>query len=383
VAIARRATITLLALVLGAATLAACGGGGDDGDRASSDDGAAAVTTTTVPCTEAPLAERAAAVLVVGIDDDTTADGPLTKEVLGIGVGGVVIKAPNVVDGAQLTRLVEGLRAGSTRPILVTADEEGGRVSRLKAVVGSTSSARSLGQQTDDAVTAEAARRGALMRSFGIDIVLGPVVDADGGPADGAIGDRSFSGDVAAAGDKAAAFVAGLRQSEVQATIKHFPGQGGVVDDSHLGTVVSHQPRAEVEASARAFLPSVEAGAGAVMVSHVTYESIGPLPASVEPAMYELLRSLGFEGAAMTDALGMGAIVQRWPIPQAAVVALGAGADIVLINQGQEAVGIRDAIVAAVADGSLPEARLDEAVGRMLTLRGDDPRSMTCPGSRP
>jgi beta-N-acetylhexosaminidase len=153
-----------------------------------------------------------------------------------------------------------------------------------------------------------------------------------------------------------------------------------VADDSHLGTVVSDQPREVVEASAKAFLPSLEAGAGAVMVSHVTFSALGPLPASVEPAAYELLRSLGFDGVAMTDSLGMGAIVQRWPIPQAAVVALNAGADVVLVNQGVEAVGIRDAIVAAVADGTLPEARLDEAVGRMLTLRGQDPHSMTCPG---
>jgi beta-N-acetylhexosaminidase len=358
----------------------ACGGGDDGGTAAEGATSTAPTTSTTLPCTEAPLHERAAAVLVVGIDTDTVPTAPLTTEVTGIGVGGVVIKAPNVVDAAQLKALVAGLRSQSARSLLVTADEEGGRVSRLKAVLGPTASARSHGTKPDPDITAEAARRGAVMHDLGIDIVLGPVVDADGGPANGAIGDRSFSGDVTAAGQRAAAFVAGLRQSGVQATVKHFPGLGGVVDDSHLGTVVSDQPRDVVEASARAFLPSVEAGAGALMVSHVTFSAIGPLPASVEPAAYALLRSIGFDGVAMTDSLGMGAIVQRWPIPQAAVVALAAGADVVLVNQGAEAVGIRDAIVAAVEDGSLPEARLDEAVGRMLTLKGDDPRSMTCPG---
>ncbi len=217
------------------------------------------------------------------------------------------------------------------------------------------------------------------MHDLGIDLVLGPVVDADGGPADGAIGDRSFAGDVAAAGERAAAFVAGLRQGRVQATVKHFPGQGGVTDDSHAGTVTSDQPRAVVEAAAQAFLPSAAAGAGAMMVSHVTFSAVGPLPASVEPGTYALLRSLGYDGVAMTDSLGMGAIVQRWPLSQAAVVALAAGADVVLVNQGVEALGMRDAIVAAVQGGTLPEARLDEAVRRMLTLRGDDPASMICP----
>lgn len=371
---AARFAAPLLALTL-IAGIAACSGG-DDGQATVGDD--AAATTTSVACTEAPLIERAAAVLVMGIDADTVPDGPLTTEVTRLGVGGVVIKAPNVVDAPQLTALITGLRAQSARTLLVTADEEGGRVSRLKAVLGSTASARTLGGQTNGEITAEAARRGQVMHDLGIDIVLGPVVDADGGPANGAIGDRSFSGDVAAAGDKAAAFVAGLRQSGMQATVKHFPGLGGVADDSHLGTVVSDESREAVEASARAFLPSVKAGAGALMVSHVTFSAIGPLPASVEPAAYELLRSLGYEGVAMTDSLGMGAIVQRWTIPQAAVVALSVGADVILVNQGVEAAGIRDAIVTAVNDGTLPVARLDEAVGRMLTLRGDDPYSMTC-----
>lgn len=378
----RKLAAALLALGLLTAT-AACGGGGDDGDTAPATtdegDGGDTGAETTAACTAAPLAERAATVLVMGIDDDPVADTPLTLEVTGLGVGGVVIKAPNVVDAAQLKDLVAQLRAQSPRPLLVTADEEGGRVSRLRPVLGATASARTLGRGTDEEITAEAQRRAAVMAEAGIDLVLGPVVDADGGPADGPIGDRSFSGDVATAGRQAAAFVRGLQASGVQAAVKHFPGQGGVADDSHLGTVTSNQSAAEVEAAARAFLPSVEAGAGAVMVSHVTYAALGPLPASVEPAVYELLRSIGFDGVAMTDSLGMGAIVQRWPMPQAAVVALNAGADAILVNQGQEAVGIVDGIVAAVADGTLDEARLDEAVSRVLTLRGEDPRSMTCP----
>ncbi|MDQ2649850.1 MAG: hypothetical protein M3Z03_09860 [Actinomycetota bacterium] len=373
----------LLAFGLVAAT-AACGGDDGGSDTSASDGSTSEATSPTSPddrpdCTAAPLAERAAAVLIVGIDDDTTADGALAREVTSIGVGGVEVRQPNVVDAAQLRALVDGLRAQSARKLLVAADEEGGRVSRLRSVLGSTASARTLGNQPLDAIRAEAARRGQAMREVGIDLVLGPVADADGGPANGSIGDRSFSADIVTAGERAGAFAAGLTDAGMLSSVKHFPGQGGVADDSHAGTVTSPYTAAQVEDAARAFLPAVEAGAGAVMMSHVTYEAVGPLPASVEPAMYELLRSLGFDGVAMTDALGMGAIVQRWPIPQAAVVALTAGADVVLVNQGQEAVGMRDAIVAAVTDGSLPEARLDEAVGRVLRWRGEDPASMVCP----
>lgn len=369
-------------LAVGLLTAATACGGGDDGDEAGRAPGSTEATTpsSTAPaCTAAPLAERAAAVLIVGIDDDTTADGALAREVTALGVGGIEVRQPNVVDAAQLRALVEGLRAQSARTLVVAADEEGGRVSRLRSVIGSTASARTLGNQPLDAIRAEAARRGQAMKELGIDLVLGPVADADGGPANGSIGDRAFAGDIAAAGERAGAFAAGLTDAGVLATVKHFPGQGGVADDSHAGTVASPYTAAQVEEAARAFLPAIEAGAGAVMVSHITYEAVGPLPASVEPAMYELLRSLGFDGVAMTDALGMGAIVQRWPTPEATVVALRAGADVVLVNQGQEAVGMRDAIVAAVTDGTLPEARLDEAVGRVLRWRGDDPASMVCP----
>jgi beta-N-acetylhexosaminidase len=374
------ATVAVLALVL-----AACGSDGDEGPAfpppTSEPPGSTAAPSTaaTAACAPAPLAERAAATLVVGIDDAKTADAALPVELTGIGVGGVILRAENVVDAAQLRALATGLRERSPRGLLVTADEEGGRVSRLRAVVGRTESPRSLGARPLPEITEEAARRGAAMRDLGIDLVLAPVVDADGGPAGATIGDRSFSGDVAEAGVRAAAFVEGLERAGIGATLKHFPGQGAVAGDSHDGAVVSDRPRAEVEATAAAFSPGIAAGADAVLVSHATYTAVGPLPASVEPAVYQLLRASGFDGAAVTDALGMGAIVQRWPISEAAVMALTAGADVVLVNQGVEASGIRDAVVAAVEAGRLPEARLDEAVRRALALRGVDPATMVCP----
>lgn len=368
----------LIVAVVLSVTVAACGGGGTNGDRAADDPAVETSTAGDVECAEAALADRAAAVLIVGIDNDTTADGALAREVTALGVGGIEVRQPNVVDATQLRSLISGLRANSARTLLVAADEEGGRVSRLRSVIGATDSARALGGDPLEAIRAEATRRAQQMRELDIDVVLGPVADADGGPANGSIGDRSFSGDPTAAGERAGAFTAGLSQGGIRATVKHFPGQGGVSDDSHAGAVRSAFTAEEVDVAARAFLPSIEAGAGAVMVSHVTYEALGPLPASVEPAVYTRLRGLGFEGVAMTDALGMGAIVERWTIPQAAVVALNAGADVVLVNQGQEAVAMRDAIVAAVTDGSLPEARLDEAVGRVLRWRGDDRATMVC-----
>jgi beta-N-acetylhexosaminidase len=372
--------------LLATALVGACGGGGTDGDdglRAgtpTSDAPAAAAesTTSTPACVPAPLDVRAATVLVVGIGDATTIDDPLVAEVAALGPGGVTLRPPNIVDAAQLHALVDGLRQRSPRPLLIGVDEEGGRVSRLRPIVGPTETARELGQLPADAITEIAAARGTAMRDLGFDVNFAPVVDADGGPATGAIGDRSFAPVPDVAGALARAFVDGLSSVGVKAVAKHFPGQGGL-DDSHDGAVVSDVSFATVEENAAGFRPVIESGGVAVMMSHVTFTALGPLPASVEPAAYSLLRSLGFDGVAVTDSMGMGAVVQQWPIPDGTVMALAAGADLVLANQGDQATSMRDAVVAAVNDGRLSEARLDEAVGRVLRLRGEDPSTMVCP----
>ena len=377
----RRALAVVLILFL-----AACGGSGEP-ERATATEpstGQPATTPssapapTTPPCAPAPLEVRAATVLAVGIGNATTADHALSAAVASLGLGGVVLVKPNVVDASQVRTLVEGLRRQSPRPLLVSVDEEGGRVSRLRPIIGATPSARELGRRPPATISAVAAERGATLRDLGFDLILAPVVDVDGGPAGGAIGDRSFAATPAEAGARAAAFAEGLAQAGVAATAKHFPGQGELAD-SHDGAVVADVPLGELEAIAAAtFGPVVEGDVPAVMMSHVTFSALGPLPASLEPGAYRLLRSLGFEGAAVTDAINMSAVADRRPLTEATVMALAAGADLVLATPGDQAAAMRDAVVAAVGDGRLPEARLDEAVGRVLALRGEDPSTMVC-----
>jgi beta-N-acetylhexosaminidase len=260
----------------------------------------------------------------------------------------------------------------------VSVDEEGGRVSRLRPIIGSTPSARTLGARPLTEIADTGAERGGTLRALGFDLVLAPVVDADGGPSGGAIGDRAFAATPADAGRRAGAFAEGLGRAGMAATAKHFPGQGGLAD-SHDGRVVFDAPLGEVASAAEAaYRPVIGAGTRAVMMSHVTFSALGPRPATLEPAAYRLLRSLGFQGAAVTDAIGMEAILEQWTLPEAAVLALAAGADLVLATPGDKVGAMRDAIVAAVADGRLPEARLNEAVGRVLALRGQDRATMVC-----
>jgi beta-N-acetylhexosaminidase len=374
------------ALVVAVLVAGACGG--DPAPRAepasttasSAAAAPAADATTAAPaCQPAPLEVRAATVLIVGIGEGSQPDDPLVLEVASLGVGGVTVRPPNIEDEPQLRALIAGIRQASPRPLLVGVDEEGGRVSRLRDIIGGSEPPRTLGQQPADQVTAVAAERAAAVRDLGFDLAFAPVVDADGGPSGGVIGDRSFGADPATAGAQAAAYATGMREVGLVAVAKHFPGQGGLLEDSHDGAVVSDAPLSEVQATAAGFQAAIDAGVPAVMMSHVTFTSLGPLPASVEPAAYALLRSLGFDGVAMTDSLGMGAVVQRWPIPDGAVMAIAAGADAVLANQGDQAVAMRDAIAAAVVAGTLPERRLDEAVSRVLRMRGEDPATMVCP----
>ncbi|HVL02884.1 MAG TPA: glycoside hydrolase family 3 N-terminal domain-containing protein, partial [Acidimicrobiales bacterium] len=127
------------------------------------------------------------------------------------------------------------------------------------------------------------------------------------------------------------------------------------------------------------FVDLIDAGVPVVMLDHIAYTVFDPeLPASLSPKAYQFLREMGFEGVAMTDSVGMGAVNLMWSFPEAAVLSVSAGADAVLTTDGSQARAMRDALVEAVRSGRLPEARLDEAAARMVALAGGDTMAATC-----
>jgi beta-N-acetylhexosaminidase len=194
------------------------------------------------------------------------------------------------------------------------------------------------------------------------------------------IGDRSFGTDPQAVATYAGAFRDGLGEAGVKAAIKHFPGQGRSGADTHIHPATVATPVADlVGRDLVPFQHLIDAGAPVVMMNHLDYAGLdAELPASLSPAAYALLRSMGFRGAAITDSLGMGAVNTRWDFPEAAVRAIAAGADAAFATDGRQVVRMRDALVAAVRTGRLPEARLDEAATRMARLAGADARTLTC-----
>ena len=332
-------------------------------------------------CVPASLEMRAAQTLVVGVPHVVSPTDPLAMEVLALGVGGVFINDGNAVDTEQVQALTRGLRAGSTLPLLLTTDEESGRVSSFRHLIGSTSSPRTLaGTHTAEDVRAYAAELGAQLADLGLNSDLAPVADLDDGVSSGVIGDRAFSADPLVAGEYAEAFAAGLSDAGLLPVVKHFPGHGQAAEDVHKRGATIDTPLEDLlSRDVLPFIDAIEAGAPIVMVGHPTYTALNPdRPASVSRETYRLLRDLGFKGVAMTDSVGMGAIHRRWKFPKAAVLSLRAGADAVLATDGRHAADMVEAIVEAVETGKLSERRLDQAVARMLALKGIDPAIMTC-----
>ncbi|OLD78164.1 MAG: hypothetical protein AUG87_02170 [Candidatus Rokubacteria bacterium 13_1_20CM_4_70_14] len=256
-------------------------------------------------------------------------------------VGGVVLFARNITGDEQAGRLTRALaeraRACTGRPLLIAVDAEGGQVMRLGAGLTATLSAGELGESNDFTLTELEARRiGRMLKSAGINWNLAPVVDVGYNPANPVIvgAARSFGANPLLVTAHARAFIQGLHAEGVLTALKHFPGHGSSYGDSHKGFVdvtTTANPEAEL-APYRTLI--TERLADAVMTAHVFNRALdSEFPATLSRAtLTGLLRGeLGFDGPVVTDDLRMGAIEQRWGLETAAVTALAAGADILLI----------------------------------------------------
>lgn len=380
----------LLSTILVAVFLTACGGAADQAEDGSSRAvptppvSASSVPVTTPPSTTQPTGpdcepvigqlstrQRLAQLLVVGVDpSDPAAAVALvrTEQVGGIFIGG---NATQLLTGDALARVQQAARV----PVSVAVDDEGGRVQRLDELEGSIPSARQMAStMTPEQVRALAVERGRALLAHGVTVNYAPDVDLTDGPADGVIGDRSFSADPAVASEYAVAFAQGMREAGIQPVVKHFPGHGRADGDSHASLVRTPPLR---DLRGNDLLPYErigEYGEGAgVMVGHLDVPGLTDgAPASLSPATYELLRGeFGFQGPALTDDLGaMRAISDRYPLPEAVLRALQAGADQPLWSSGGGVDVVLDRLEQAVAIGELPDSRVREALERVLPAKG-------------
>lgn len=259
-------------------------------------------------------------------------------------------------------------------PILLMTDEEGGQVTQVRASFAPPSELVA-GAGGADSVRALERVSAIGLRSAGLGLDLAPVADVRTNPRDNIIGDRSFGSNTGYVAPLVAAAVQGLHDGGVGVTLKHFPGLGGAAGDPHVAIPTDPESEAQWErVQMPAFQAGISAGADAVMTTAVYVPGLGGggMPALFSaPVVSKLRTQLGFEGVIMTDSLSMGGIGVRWSLPDAAVLAVAAGNDLLLLSNGDpgyeaEAVAV---VRAAVLSGRLDRAALHASAMRVNALR--------------
>jgi len=254
-------------------------------------------------------------------------------------VAGVVLFKRNFASRQQVTELSAAIRAAAPRPQLICVDQEGGRVQRFREGFSELPPLQDIGVQyarDPDAALALAEQHAWLMasevRASGVDLSFAPVVDL--GRGNRAIGNRAFSEDPQVVAAFTAAYVRGMHAVGMAATLKHFPGHGTVLEDTHVDTAID--PRALDELRAQDLVPftaGIAAGADAVMMAHVIYPQVAPEPAGYSPRwIQQILRGeLGFRGVVFSDDIGMAASHSAGGVPARVHAHLDAGCDVVLV----------------------------------------------------
>jgi beta-N-acetylhexosaminidase len=293
------------------------------------------------------------------------------------GLAGVTLFAPNMAAGPDTLRALTATLHAAAPDLLVSADEEGGDVTRVWYDTGSPYPGNAaLGVVDDTSLTERVhAAIGADLAGLGINLDLAPCLDVLAAPENPVIGTRSFGADPALVARHGAAAVRGLQSAGVAACAKHFPGHGATLLDSHFELAVVPDGLATVEErDLPPFRAAVAAGVLTVMPGHLRVSGLtGELPASLSAAAISLLRSsLGFDGVVVSDALEMRAVSDAFGIPGAAVRAVAAGNDLLCLGRDVPEEGylaVRAALREAVRSGELAAARLEEAAARVGALR--------------
>ncbi|MFZ2172770.1 MAG: glycoside hydrolase family 3 N-terminal domain-containing protein [Rhodococcus sp. (in: high G+C Gram-positive bacteria)] len=377
----------VLALALCSGLVAGCSSGDDS-----------VAESATPPSSPAPAASSAEAASHTG--GASTAAAPVSCEtqflqslplrrklaqLLNVGVAGTA-DAVQVVRDEQIggifvgswteetmlaNREVPQVAAASSLPLMVTIDEEGGRVSRVENLLGPDPSARqTAATMTEEQTYQMALERGRGLKDLGVTVNFAPDVDVSSQPDDSVIGDRSYSDDPAVVTRYAGAYARGMRDAGILPVIKHFPGHGSASGDSHTGAVTT-PPLAELQTKDLVpYRDLVTSGVG-VMLGHLEVPGLTApgIPASISPEAVALLRGGAgygappFNGPIFTDDLsGMRAITDRYDITVAVETALRSGVDIALWLTTDDVPRVLDHLESAVASGTLAQQRVDDAV---------------------
>lgn len=299
--------------------------------------------------------------------------GDITKKALeDYPVSGIIYDSSNFETEEQTKQMLDDVKQYTKIPLILTLDEEGGRVARLMpkftdALIGPMFMYKSQGTET---AYNNAAIIAGNISKYGFNMDMAPVADVWSNSANTVIGDRAYSDDYEEAAELVSAAVSGFHGGKIACTLKHFPGHGDTLEDSHYGAAYVGKTLDELRSGE--FIPfkaGIDAGADAVMIGHLIVSDI-----SEEPALFskeivtDILRGeLGFEGVVITDSLQMKAMTDYYGDDEVAVRAIEAGCDILLMPND---IGVTaGAIEKAVSDGRLSEERINESVRKILRLK--------------
>lgn len=333
---------------------------------------------------EMPLEDKVAGLFMVtpetltGVGTVTQAGEGTQKALNEYAVGGFIYFDKNIKDKEQLTEMLSNTTPKSKYPIFLAVDEEGGEVSRVansSIEVIQVDDMAAIGANGDATAAYEAGVTiGSYLSELGFNLDFAPVADV--APGDSAVlGNRSFGTDAAVVADMTGNIIEGLEGTGISACMKHFPGLGSTTEDTHEGRVEITKSLDEMRSSD--FLPfekGIEAGVDCIMVSHAVATAIDAegLPSSLSEAVItNVLRGeLGYDGIVITDALDMSAVTEYYTSEEAAVMAIEAGADILLMPEDFEAA--YHALLAAVQDGKISEERINESLRRIYRVKYAD-----------
>lgn len=319
--------------------------------------------------------EKIGQLFMVGFDG-TSVSQDLAAFIREYKPGGVILFARNLESIEQMVELTNDLqRCSPHSPLLISIDQEGGRVSRLPKSFTIFPPCHVLGRvNSSELAYAGAATIAKELRAVGINMNMSPVLDVNSNPANPVIGDRAFGTTPGPVCELGLATIGGLQDSRVVACGKHFPGHGDTSTDSHkeLPVVTASRERLE-EVEFPPFRQAAGHGVATLMTAHVRYNALdAKVPATLSPAIItDFLRGeLKYDGVVLTDDLEMHAIIDHYGIEEATVRSIQAGCDMPLIckDRNREVAAIT-ALDKAVADGSISIERLEQSLARIARLK--------------
>jgi beta-N-acetylhexosaminidase len=364
----------LCALAISLVALAGCGGGSPRPPEEAPAETLDAESEATEEVGRLGIRDAVGQMFVVGMTGPEP-DYYIEKMVRERNIGGVLLFGYNMESEEQTRSLAGSLQELAMQtepaiPLFMAVDHEGGEVQSAPWVSAQPSAEEVGGQADPEEARRIAERIGRELRRGGVNTDLAPVVDTGGGAA---IGNRSYGVDPPLVASMGTAAVRGFEQAGIVSVAKHFPNHGASLEDSHINRPrIDHDARTFAQRDLPPFRAVVEAGVPMVMIGHLVYPVLDPgRPASLSRAAMELLRGeLAFDGVIVTDDLAMEGAKRGGTVAEAAVAAVTAGVDLLIISgPPEEQAASYDAVVAAVESGEVPRERIDASVERIKKVK--------------